>query len=94
VRELPSQKGASFNHSGLYGWADRSLPPPTHPREAFLIAINECARTELIYGEIPTGSLDLVTSTMVVSQFDHEPYTYFPRVLEAHFGRDKISKTR
>jgi hypothetical protein len=36
----------------------------------------------------------LVTSTMVVSQFDHEPYTYFPRVLEAHFGRDKISKTR
>lgn len=40
--------------------------------------------------EIPSGSIDLVTSSMVVSQFDHEPYTYFSKLLVDVFGTEQV----
>lgn len=37
-------------------------------------------------------SMDLVTSSMVISQFDKEPYRYFSGLLESKFGRDRINQ--
>jgi hypothetical protein len=36
--------------------------------------------------DIADGSIDLVTSSMVMSQFDHEPYEYFSSQLAARLG--------
>jgi hypothetical protein len=36
--------------------------------------------------DIPEGSVDLVVSSMVLSQFEHEPYDYFARQTEAMLG--------
>ncbi len=37
--------------------------------------------------DIPDGSVDLVTSSMVVSQFEHEPYGYFSKRAADRLGR-------
>jgi hypothetical protein len=62
------------------------------PEEAFRAAINLCGRAASVRKDLPIeeGSLDLVTSSMVVSQFDHEPYTYFAKVLASYFGREAV----
>ncbi len=36
--------------------------------------------------DIPDASIDLVTSSMVMSQFEHEPYGYFSRQVAARLG--------
>jgi hypothetical protein len=36
--------------------------------------------------------MDLVTSSMVIFQFDKEPYRYFSSLLESKFGRDRINQ--
>ncbi len=36
--------------------------------------------------EIPENSVDLVTSVLVMSQFEHEPYSYFSRQAAARLG--------
>lgn len=36
---------------------------------------------------IPSGSVELVTSSMVLSQFEHEPYQYFSQRAADHLGK-------
>lgn len=58
------------------------------PAQAFRKAIDELSRCSTVNEKIaiPPDSLDLVTSSMVVSQFDHEPYTFFSKLLALQFG--------
>lgn len=58
------------------------------PAQAFRKAIDELRRCSTVNEKIaiPADSLDLVTSSMVVSQFDHEPYTFFSKLLALQFG--------
>ena len=61
-------------------------------RQVFQRALAEgkrCARIEEEM-EIPADSIDLVTASMVVSQFDHEPYAFFARLLAEKFGMEKM----
>lgn len=61
-------------------------------KAAFLKAI---ALTENYnYTPIPleNDSVELVTSSMVLSQFDFEPYTYFSTLLQKQFGREELEK--
>jgi hypothetical protein len=62
------------------------------PKAAFLKAIAFVDRYKYKPIPIPNNSIDLVTSSMVLSQFDVEPYTYFSRLLEKRFGREELKK--
>lgn len=64
------------------------------PQQAFRRAIEECRRCGNEYDalSISDASLDLVTSSMVISQFDNEPYRYFASLLELRFGQEAILK--
>lgn len=64
----------------------------TTPREAFLRGMN--CMEQYHYRPLPMedNSMDLVTSSMVMSQFDFEPYTYFATLLEERFGRKELQK--
>lgn len=42
--------------------------------------------------DIPDGSIDLVTSSMLISQFESEPYAYFSRQAEARLGRMSLGE--
>ena len=63
------------------------------PKQAFNRAIRECRRCSEIQDPIPiqSDSFNFVTSSLVASQFDAEPYGYFARLIEQKFGRDAIS---
>jgi hypothetical protein len=41
---------------------------------------------------LPDHSVDLITSSLVTSQFDFEPYTFFIRNLFQHFGRQAVER--
>jgi hypothetical protein len=87
VHDVTSGRGTRFARR-----ADRMVRASTRPEEAFRRAIAECRRWAA-YREpipVPEGSIDFVTSSMVASQFDAEPYTYFSKLLEIKFGRDPI----
>ena len=43
---------------------------------------------------IPDGSVDLVVSSMVISQFEHEPYEYFSRQAAAVLGPPTLQSER
>ena len=62
------------------------------PKQAFNRAIRECRRCSEIQDPIPiqSDSFNFVTSSLVASQFDAEPYGYFARLIEQKFGRDAI----
>lgn len=62
------------------------------PKQAFQRAIRECSNTFNIRDAMPVkaNTFDFVTSSLVVSQFDAEPYTFFARLLEEKFGREQI----
>lgn len=62
------------------------------PKAAFLKAMAVVDKYKYKPMPIPNNSVDLVTSSMVLSQFDVEPYTYFSRLLEKRFGRDELKK--
>ncbi|WP_455221197.1 hypothetical protein [Kaarinaea lacus] len=61
-------------------------------KDAFIKAI-ACA-DRYHYSPIPVedNAMDLVTSSMVLSQFDYEPYTYFATLLEQRFAREQLEK--
>lgn len=61
-------------------------------RQVFQKALAEGKRCAHIKKEIeiPSDSIDLVTASMVVSQFDHEPYGFFARLLAERFGTEKV----
>lgn len=62
------------------------------PEDAFRAALDLAARCAGVRKDLPIedGTLDLVTSSMVVSQFDHEPYSYFAKLLQSHFGAEPL----
>ena len=62
------------------------------PKEAFVKAIKLCDQGTGHYQPIPLAddSIDLLTSSLVVSQFEMEPYGYFSVLLEQYYGRDKL----
>lgn len=60
------------------------------PKRAFQRAISIVTNTGFTPLKIESNSIDLVTSSMVLSQFDTEPYTYFATLLEERFGRDEL----
>lgn len=72
--------------------AAKLMPRSRTPEDAFKKAIVACRASAKTCDRIPIedGSLDLVTSSMVASQFDAEPYTYFANILERRFGRDPL----
>jgi hypothetical protein len=71
---------------------EKALPSCKTAKAAFLKAISLTEKTQ--YKPIPVedSSIDLVTSSMVISQFDIEPYTYFSTQLEKKFGRNDLIK--
>jgi len=62
------------------------------PKEAFVKAIKLCDQSCVSQRPLPLAddSIELLTSSLVVSQFDMEPYGYFSVLLEQYFGRDKL----
>lgn len=60
--------------------------------QCFQKAIEVCQDCTAIREELPlqTGSMDLVTSSMVVSQFEHEPYGFFSKLLAGRYGDDLV----
>ncbi len=63
------------------------------PRQAFREAIHVSAHPRAQAAlPLADGSADFITSSMVVSQFDFEPYTYFISNLYARFGRDAVER--
>ena len=62
-----------------------------NPEQAFKLAAQSC-RSDAPPEHLPIekGSIDFVTSSMLVSQFEHEPYNYFAKLLEEKFGRRRI----
>ena len=62
------------------------------PKQAFNRAIRECRRCSDVHDPIPihSDSFNFVTSSLVASQFDAEPYGYFARLIERKFGRDAV----
>lgn len=58
------------------------------PEKCYHKAIKEAHRCKSIFEQmpIPSGTIDLATSSMVVSQFDAEPYAFFSKHLLDRFG--------
>jgi hypothetical protein len=58
------------------------------PKAAFAKAVDGLRACRTISRDLPieSGTLDLVTSSMIISQFDFEPYEYFAKLLAQRFG--------
>jgi len=63
------------------------------PQHAFREAVHVSARARA-NAPLPLadGSIDFITSSMVASQFDFEPYTYFLHNLYLRFGREATER--
>ncbi len=61
-------------------------------KQAFIKAITIAEKSKYTAMAIESNSIELVTSSMVLSQFDVEPYTFFANLLENKFGRTEILK--
>ena len=66
------------------------------PEKCFRRAIEVCRQCATLNEEllIPSDSIDMVTSSMVLSQFDHEPYGYFSKLLAQQFGARLLREER
>jgi len=62
------------------------------PHGAFLRAVNCVDQYQYRALPIENDSMELVTSSMVLSQFDFEPYTYFARLMEDQFGHQALQQ--
>ncbi len=62
------------------------------PKEAFGRALRESLNCANLHDEMPlkNNAFDFITSSLVASQFDTEPYTFFARLLEDKFGRKEL----
>lgn len=69
------------------------LKRASKPRQALNYAIHACPQPRA-EASLPLSehSVDFITSSMVASQFDFEPYTYFIRNLFLHFGQQAIEQ--
>lgn len=61
-------------------------------KEAFVKALACTEKYNYSPIPIPDNTMDLVTSSMVLSQFDYEPYSYFAMLLEQRFGRTELER--
>lgn len=61
-------------------------------KEAFVKAIATSEQFNDTLIPVEDDTIELVTSSMVLSQFDVEPYQYFSKLLEKKFGRENILK--
>jgi hypothetical protein len=61
-------------------------------KDAFLTAIAIADNYHHTPIPVENNSMELVTSSMVLSQFDFEPYTYFSTLLQKRFGRDELER--
>jgi hypothetical protein len=63
------------------------------PKHAFRYAIHASAQPRAS-APLPLAdhSVDFITSSLVASQFDFEPYTYFVRNLFLHFGQEAVEQ--
>ena len=65
------------------------------PRQAFRYAIHASAQARgKALLPLPDHSVDFITSSMVASQFDFEPYGYFVHSLFLRFGREGVERNR
>ncbi len=66
------------------------------PEKCFRRAIEVCRQCASLNEQlvIPTSSIDMVTSSMVISQFEHEPYGYFSKLLAQQFGARLLNEER
>lgn len=62
------------------------------PKNAFLKALSLSDKLKHEPMPVEDNSIELVTSSMVLSQFDVEPYGYFSTLLEKQYGCDEIAK--
>jgi hypothetical protein len=65
------------------------------PVQCFELALEECRRCCSETSRrlpVPSGSLDLVTSVMVMSQFEYEPYNFFSKLLARRFGEARLAE--
>lgn len=71
---------------------ENKVPRCKTPKEAFIKAIKACDQIAGKQDHIPLDdhSMDFVTSSMVISQFDAEPYSFFSTILERAYGGDRI----
>ena len=75
--------------------AERIVARAKTPAECFQAALEECRRSCWKLNrklDIPDGTLDFVSSVMVMSQFEHEPFTFFSRLLARRFGEERLAK--
>ncbi|PHR93990.1 MAG: hypothetical protein COA78_32200 [Blastopirellula sp.] len=61
-------------------------------KQAFKKAIHIAENARFSAMDIESDSIDLVTSSMIISQFDAEPYNYFATLLEQQFDTAEIQK--
>ena len=83
------QKDVTGGYASAFGAGlAEALRGITSWRQAFKRAIALANRVEARSDtlDIPDHSVDLTISSMVISQFEHEPYTYFSRQVEALLG--------
>lgn len=71
---------------------DSVLRRSKSPIDAMRKALTEARRFSATFDhiEIEDHSIDFVSSSMVASQFDVEPWRFFRSAMEAHFGREAI----
>lgn len=74
----------------------RLIELSTTPQECLKIVNDELLNFSKTndYLPIQEGSIDLVTSSMVISQFDHEPFDFFTKNLIEKFGFAKLKRCR
>ena len=74
--------------------AQKLVPASKTVEQSLQKGLSECRRCASVGEEldIEDDSIDLVTSSMVVSQFDHEPYAFFSRLLAERFGVDEVMR--
>lgn len=78
--------------SGFSEAVEHKINKCKSPKEAFIKAIKTCDQVAGKHQHIPLAadSIEFLTSSMVVSQFDVEPYNFFAFLLERTYGRAKI----
>jgi hypothetical protein len=87
VADVTSGRASRFARS-----VESVLKRSKTPIEAIRKALVEAKRFSSTVAplEIEDHSVDFVTSSMVASQFDVEPWTFFLTALEEHFGRERL----
>ncbi|MBC8287898.1 MAG: hypothetical protein H8E42_10545 [Nitrospinae bacterium] len=70
------------------------LPEAKSPKAVFKNALKEVNRLKNHSQALPVEdhSIDLVTSSMVVSQFEHEPYGFMTQMLMEKFGKETLAE--